>query len=118
MNERSTAAKSPIADQRVVASPLARHFDQVRRQTLALAEPLSAEDVPVAVDARREPAKWHLAHTTWFFETFVLERHEPRLRALRSAFRVLFNSYYKRCRRPQHPRAHAACCRAPAWTRC
>jgi ergothioneine biosynthesis protein EgtB len=40
------------------------------------------------------PVKWHLAHTTWFFETFVLEPHEPGFRAFHPAFRVLFNSYY------------------------
>jgi ergothioneine biosynthesis protein EgtB len=40
------------------------------------------------------PAKWHLAHTTWFFETFVLERHEQHFAPFQAAFRVLFNSYY------------------------
>lgn len=40
------------------------------------------------------PIKWHLAHTSWFFETFVLEAHAPRLRPFHPMFRVLFNSYY------------------------
>src|SRR4051812_48154599 len=40
------------------------------------------------------PAKWHLAHTTWFFETFLLEPHEKPFRCRHPAFRVLFNSYY------------------------
>ena len=43
---------------------------------------------------RRGPVKWHLAHTTWFFETFVLEAHAPGYRAFDPAYRVLFNSYY------------------------
>ena len=40
------------------------------------------------------PAKWHLAHVTWFFETFVLEPFEPMFRPFHPAFRTLFNSYY------------------------
>ena len=49
------------------------------------------------------PVKWHLAHTSWFFETFLLERFAARLRAVRPAFRVLFNSYYDAVG-DQHPR--------------
>ena len=50
------------------------------------------------------PAKWHLGHTTWFFETFILEALEERFQPFDAAFRVLFNSYYKRIGE-QHPRA-------------
>jgi ergothioneine biosynthesis protein EgtB len=69
-------------------------YDAVRRQTLALAEPLSAEDCCAQSMPDASPVKWHLAHTTWFFETFILERFEPEFRAFHPAFRMLFNSYY------------------------
>jgi ergothioneine biosynthesis protein EgtB len=69
---------------------LARRYEGVRRQTEALVEPLSAEDCQVQSMPDASPAKWHLAHTSWFFETFVLEG-EPFDRS----FRYLFNSYYE-----------------------
>ena len=69
-------------------------FDAVRAYTLALAEPLSEEDCCAQSMADASPVKWHLAHTTWFFETFILERFEPDCRPFHPAFRVLFNSYY------------------------
>jgi ergothioneine biosynthesis protein EgtB len=49
------------------------------------------------------PTKWHLAHTTWFFETFILGRHDPRRAPFDPAFRVLFNSYYNAVG-DRHPR--------------
>ena len=53
------------------------------------------------------PTKWHLAHVTWFFETFVLEVFEPEFKPFNPAFRVLFNSYYQGVG-AQHPRAQRA----------
>ncbi len=70
-------------------------YDAVRRLTEALAEPLSAEDQTVQSMADVSPTKWHRAHTTWFFETFLLE---PSLKGYRSwdpNYRFLFNSYYE-----------------------
>ncbi len=52
-------------------------YNDIRARTLALAEPLSAEDCVVQSMPDASPVKWHLAHTTWFFETFVLEAHIP-----------------------------------------
>ncbi|TFW16500.1 ergothioneine biosynthesis protein EgtB [Massilia arenosa] len=69
-------------------------YDAVRRRTLELSAPLSAEDCCAQSMPDASPVKWHLAHTTWFFETFILERFEPGFRPFHPAFRVLFNSYY------------------------
>lgn len=69
-------------------------FGEVRRHTLSLAEPLSDEDCCVQSMPDASPIKWHMAHTTWFFETFILERFEPGFQPHHPAFRVLFNSYY------------------------
>ena len=84
-------------------SPLAVRYAQVRAQTLALAAPLSEADCQVQSMPDASPTKWHLAHVTWFFETFVLERFEPGFKPHHPAFRVLFNSYYNGVGE-QHPR--------------
>jgi ergothioneine biosynthesis protein EgtB len=83
---------------------LAARYLAVRAQTLALAAPLSAEDCAVQSMPDASPVKWHLAHTTWFFETFVLAPHIPGYTPFRDAFRVLFNSYYVGVGE-RHPRA-------------
>jgi len=71
-----------------------RRYASVRQRSLALAAPLSDEDCGAQSMADASPVKWHLAHTTWFFETFVLEPMEARFQPFHPAFRVLFNSYY------------------------
>jgi len=73
---------------------LAEHFRAVRARTVALAVPLSPEDCCAQSMPDASPVKWHLAHTTWFFETFILERHEPGFRPFHAMYRMLFNSYY------------------------
>jgi ergothioneine biosynthesis protein EgtB len=82
---------------------LARHYAQVRAQTMALAAPLSEADCQAQSMPDASPAKWHLAHVTWFFETFILERFEPGFQPFHPAFRVLFNSYYQTVG-DRHPR--------------
>ncbi|MBO9538153.1 ergothioneine biosynthesis protein EgtB [Herbaspirillum sp.] len=69
-------------------------FRHVRQQSQAIAGPLSAEDCCAQSMPDASPIKWHLAHTTWFFETFILERFEDGFRAFHPQFRVLYNSYY------------------------
>ncbi len=88
--------KQPLLTPSVVAQDqlLAQRFLQVRSQSVALAVPLSAEDCQAQSMPDASPVKWHLAHITWFFETFILERFEAGFKAFNPAFRVLFNSYY------------------------
>jgi ergothioneine biosynthesis protein EgtB len=70
---------------------LAERFTLVRRRTLALCEPLTVEDHQIQPFPEASPAKWHLAHTTWFFETFVLAGEPP----FDPELGFLFNSYYE-----------------------
>ena len=69
-------------------------FVRIRRQTLALCEGLSGEDLQVQSMPDASPGKWHLAHTTWFFEQFVLG-HDPAYRSPNPEWYYLLNSYYE-----------------------
>ena len=82
---------------------LRERYGQVRGRTEALAAPLSAEDMLVQSMPDASPTKWHLAHTTWFFEEFVLARFDPAHRWHDERWRFLFNSYYEAAG-PRHPR--------------
>ena len=82
---------------------LAARLLETRRQSLALAGPLSAEDMAVQAMDDASPTKWHLAHVTWFFETFVLESNLPGYRLFDETFRYCFNSYYE-SQGPRQPR--------------
>jgi ergothioneine biosynthesis protein EgtB len=82
---------------------LASRYCEVRSFTESLCEPLVAEDYVIQSMPDVSPAKWHLAHTTWFFETFVLERSSARHRG-NPHFHYLFNSYYNAAG-PMHCRA-------------
>lgn len=75
--------------------PLAERFAAVRGLSLALAAPLSDADATVQSMPDASPAKWHLAHTTWFFETFVLRDHATGYRLHDERWPFLFNSYYE-----------------------
>jgi ergothioneine biosynthesis protein EgtB len=77
----------------------------VRNATRALAEPLEPEDYVVQSMPDASPAKWHLAHTTWFFEEFVLQNAVPGYVFHDDQFRYLFNSYYNTVG-PMHSRPH------------
>jgi ergothioneine biosynthesis protein EgtB len=74
---------------------LAARYREVRRFTEALCEPLAIEDYVIQSMPDASPAKWHLAHTSWFFETFVLAPTVPGYRPFHSRFGYLFNSYYQ-----------------------
>jgi ergothioneine biosynthesis protein EgtB len=86
-----------------VVAPLADRFAAVRAATEALCAGLEAEDCQVQSMPEASPLKWHLAHTTWFFETFVLVAGPTGYRPYRPDYAVMFNSYYQGVG-PQHPR--------------
>ena len=73
---------------------LKQAYHQVRRQTEQLCEPLALEDYVIQSMPDASPAKWHLGHTTWFFERFVLQEHLPRYEPHHARYGYLFNSYY------------------------
>jgi ergothioneine biosynthesis protein EgtB len=83
--------------------PDAGRYHAIRRATGALAEPLSAEDCALQSMPDASPVKWHLAHTSWFFETFVLRPSLPGYRARDPLYEQLFNSYYQSVGEP-YPR--------------
>src|SRR5437868_7836500 len=75
-----------------------------RKLTLNLAAPLSDSDATIQPFPDASPAKWHLAHTTWFFENFVLRGHVPGYRPFDHRYAFLFNSYYEG-EGPRHARS-------------
>src|SRR3954454_14350636 len=83
---------------------LTRRFLDVRATTDRLSAPLSAEDQTPQSMPDASPTKWHRAHTTWFFEEFIL-RPDPGYTEYDPAYRYLFNSYYEAVG-PRHPRPH------------
>ena len=85
------------------AEALRELFEAVRAHSLELAAPLSAEDQCIQSMPDASPTKWHLAHTTWFFETVLLQPHASGYRAFDPRFHYLFNSYYEALG-PRHPR--------------
>src|SRR4051794_6553546 len=95
--ERTRHGDEPV----LAATPA--DYCAVRSLTELLAAPLSAEDQTVQSMADASPTKWHRAHTTWFFETFVLSRFDPGYEPLEPAYKMLFNSYYEGVG-PKYPR--------------
>jgi ergothioneine biosynthesis protein EgtB len=77
------------------AETLVSRYDEIRAHTEALAAPLSPEDQTVQSMPDVSPTKWHRAHVTWFFETFVLADHEPGFTPFQEKYWFLFNSYYE-----------------------
>ncbi len=88
---------------RAPRSAALERFRAVRALSQALAEPLSDADATVQSMPDASPAKWHLAHTTWFFETFVLRDHVSGYRLFDADWAFLFNSYYE-AEGPRHAR--------------
>ncbi|MFI4948175.1 MAG: ergothioneine biosynthesis protein EgtB [Alphaproteobacteria bacterium] len=96
-----TAVQQPAhLDDRDVARD---RFDAIRQQTESLAANLTPEDQAIQSMPDASPTKWHLAHTSWFFETFILGPFDSGYRVFDPAFAYLFNSYYEAVG-PRHPR--------------
>src|SRR5580658_5382776 len=87
----------------LTATPVLARYLAIRTDTERLIESLSAEDQCVQSMADASPVKWHRAHTTWFFEEFVLSPYLHGYAPFDADFRFLFNSYYEAVG-PRHPR--------------
>ena len=74
---------------------LTENFQRIRATTENLLQPLSEEDCLVSATVNTSPPKWHLAHTTWFFEYFILRQQERDFPTFNPTYNYLFNSYYK-----------------------
>jgi ergothioneine biosynthesis protein EgtB len=91
----STSAGSAIAPSSGRdGRPIAARYQEVRRFTKNLCAPLTVEDCVIQSMPDASPTKWHLAHTSWFFETFLLSPELPGYRPFHPQFGYLFNSYY------------------------
>ena len=84
-----------LESSRDIQHKLSLSFNTIRSQTRLLAERLSAEDQCVQSMPNASPTKWHLAHTTWFFETFILKNNSKEYREYNADYNFLFNSYYE-----------------------
>jgi ergothioneine biosynthesis protein EgtB len=83
---------------------LTQRLRESRKLSLALAQPLSDEDQVVQAMDDASPTKWHLAHTTWFYEALVLQNYLPDYKVFSEQFNFCFNSYYE-TQGDRHPRA-------------
>ena len=97
------------------SSALAARYRAVRTLSLDLAAPLTIEDQVVQPSLETSPTKWHLGHTTWFFERFVLATQQPRYSPVDERFERLFNSYYYTVGE-MHPRAERGALSRPTVT--
>src|SRR5438552_7476285 len=88
----ATVAQSSLS---MRAQDLQRRYVEIRNTSMRITESLSPEDQMLQSMPEASPPKWHLAHTTWFFETFILEEYARGYRPSDPRFKFLFNSYYK-----------------------
>lgn len=105
MPEVAVSTTRPLAEDADLRSALLARYKSVRGLTMAIAEPLSDEDQCVQAMEDTSPIKWHLGHTTWFFETVVLANHIADFKALDEQYLYHFNSYYESLG-PRQPRPH------------
>lgn len=94
MNKNSSALHNDVAIPSDSAT-LCRHYQQIRQFTEILCQPLAIEDYVIQSMPDVSPSKWHLAHTSWFFEAFILRNYDPHYQPLNDTYHYLFNSYYE-----------------------
>ncbi len=99
MTHQHSVQRTTLAGRRMLENRLL----DTRHLSHELAAPLSAEDMTVQAMEDASPTKWHLAHVTWFFETFILSQHLPGYRPFDDTFNFCFNSYYE-SQGPRQPR--------------
>jgi len=100
MNQAATATVEPCREtsatsSELLASKVLARFKTTRQRSLTICRPLTPEDMMVQSCPEASPAKWHLAHTAWFFESFILREFLPGYRLFNADFPWLFNSYYE-----------------------
>ncbi|MCB1306699.1 MAG: ergothioneine biosynthesis protein EgtB [Leptospiraceae bacterium] len=105
-----TASTSPAFS---ATSPKYDTYAHIRGYSELLTAPLSEADQQLQSMPDASPAKWHLAHTTWFFETMILAEHLPEYRRFNEHFNYLYNSYYNGIGR-QYPRHRRGCISRPS----
>lgn len=89
-----SSADTPLAVGADATHALQLQFESTRSFSIALVQPLAIEDYGVQPMPDASPPKWHIAHTTWFFETFLLKPYAPGYQVFASRYEYLFNSYY------------------------
>ncbi|HET9075702.1 MAG TPA: hypothetical protein VFN68_02130, partial [Acidimicrobiales bacterium] len=109
---RGAASKQTAGSAPAEPDDLLGRYRQVRGSTDALTAPLSPEDQTVQTMPDVSPTKWHRAHTSWFFETFVLGPHLAGYSRFHPAYAYLFNSYYEAAG-PRYTRARRGCVSRP-----
>src|SRR5690606_5449581 len=100
---QTTAPRSQRGSSDTDRASLSRRYESVRSTTMALTAGLAPEDQVVQTMPDVSPTKWHLAHTTWFFETFLLQPFAPGYEVFDPSYGYLFNSYYEAVGE-RHPR--------------
>ena len=103
-------------DEALAVSPQADRYNRTRAASLALCRTLEPEDFVIQSMPSVSPTKWHLAHTTWFFEQFVLVPNAPGYEVFDEGFHYLFNSYYL-TKGQMHPRAERGLLSRPTVAR-
>jgi ergothioneine biosynthesis protein EgtB len=119
IDRNPAASPSPavrVAISRDTLRALLQQLLKVRAHTLAITAPLSAEDCQVQSMPDASPIKWHLAHTSWFFETFLLGEFSHHYVPFDPEFKVLFNSYYNAVG-AKHPRLERGLLSRPSLAR-
>jgi ergothioneine biosynthesis protein EgtB len=109
-------ASSIASSNESFATDFSSTFARIRQQSVAIAAPLSPEDCQAQSMPDASPIKWHLAHTTWFFETFILAEYARHYAPFDADFKVLFNSYYNGVG-AKHPRPERGLVTRPSLER-